>query len=159
MPRRISAKKRAALINDIIHADFDLTGLREKYGLSPDHLSDWVRDEKNRHCLTGLCVLADIQTQLLLSRYRLIAAGKLYELATSQTDDSKTALDIARRSCVDLLKLDLRRASHDGGPGAASADDPGRGLRSLYDLFQSDTQANASNHVDHDTDGADADDA
>ena len=113
MPRKISAKRRAALINDLINADFDLTELHSKYALSPDSLSLWVQDEKNHRCLAGLCVLADMQTQLLLSRYRLIAAGRLIDLATNQSDDSKTSLDNARRACVDLLKLEMKRADID----------------------------------------------
>jgi hypothetical protein len=113
MPRKISAKRRAALINDLINADFDLTALHSKYALSPDSLSQWIQDENNHRCLAGLCVLADLQTQLLLSRYRLIAAGRLIDLATTQPQDSKTGLDNARRACVDLLKLEMKRADID----------------------------------------------
>ncbi len=113
MPRKISVKRRAALINDLINADFDLTTLHSKYALSPDSLSQWVQDENNHRCLSGLCVLADLQTQLLLSRYRLIAAGRLIDLATSQPEDGKAALDTSRRACVDLLKLELKRADID----------------------------------------------
>ncbi|GAB4194768.1 MAG: hypothetical protein Kow00105_08990 [Phycisphaeraceae bacterium] len=109
-PIKINKTKRSELINDLIHAEFDLTVIQSKYGLTPDTLAQWVQDETNLRCLTGLCLLADLQTQILLSRYRLIAAGKLYELATSQPDDSKSAQDVARRACVDLLKLDLPRA-------------------------------------------------
>ena len=113
MPRIISAKRRAALINDLINADFDLTSLHSKYALSPDSLSQWVQNETNHRCLAGLCVLADLQTQLLLSRYRLIAAGRLIDLATHQPQDGKAGLDNARRACVDLLKLEMKRADID----------------------------------------------
>jgi hypothetical protein len=110
MTRKIGAKRRAALINDLINADFDLTELHAKYRLSPDHLSQWIMEEPNRQCLAGLCVLADLQTQLLLSRYRLVAAGRLIELATAAPEEGRAGLDNARRACVDLLKLDLKRA-------------------------------------------------
>jgi len=113
MPRKISAKRRAALINDLINADFDLTALHSKYALSPDSLSHWVQDQSNHRCLAGLCALADLQTQLLLSRYRLIAAGRLIDLATNQPEDGKSGQDTARRACVDLLKLELKRADID----------------------------------------------
>jgi len=113
MPRKISAKRRAALINDLINADFDLTALHSKYALSPDSLSQWIQQENNHRCLAGLCSLADLQTQLLLSRYRLIAAGRLIDLATNQPEDGKTGLDTSRRACVDLLKLELKRADID----------------------------------------------
>lgn len=110
MARRISAKRRAALIHDLINADFDLTELHTKYRMSPDQLSQWIREESNNQCLAGLCVLADLQTQLLLSRYRLLAAGRLIELATAVPEEGRGGLDNARRACVDLLKLDLKRA-------------------------------------------------
>lgn len=136
MPRKISAKRRAALINDLINADFDLTELHSKYALSPDSLSQWVQDEKNHRCLAGLCVLADMQTQLLLSRYRLIAAGRLIDLATHQTDGSKTGLDNARRACVDLLKLEMKRADIDSDFAApALKAPPATGVDALRKLL------------------------
>lgn len=153
MARRISAKRRAALIHDLVNADFDLTALHDKYGLSPDNLSQWIQDENNHRCLAGLCVLADLQTQLLLSRYRLIAAGKLYELASREPGAGKSDQDIARRACVDLLKLDLKRADFVTGDVAGSTDsgvtDSGESLREL--LYEADRPAlgDASNQSDH----------
>ena len=140
MTVRINPKKRSALIHDLIHADFDLTTVQSKYGLTPDGLSQWVKEETNYRCLTGLCTLADIQTQILLSRYRLIAAGKLYELATKEHDDTKSAQDIARRACVDLLKLELRRADIDTKHADPDRDRPPLdGLQALHELLHGDT--------------------
>lgn len=124
MPEHISTTKRDGLIHDLIHADFDLTVIQSKYGLTPDSLSRWVLEEANHRCLTGLCVLADIQTQILLSRYRLHAAVKLYQLASLETEDDKAVRDIVRRACVDLLKLDLRRADTDADYTAGGGDFP-----------------------------------
>ncbi len=53
MPRKISAKRRAALINDLINADFDLTELHSKYALSPDSLSQWFRTKKTTAAWRG----------------------------------------------------------------------------------------------------------
>ena len=137
MPRKISAKKRATLIHDLIHADFDLTTLHSEYGLSPDSLSQWVQDETNHRCLTGLCVLADIQTQLLLSRYRLIAAGRLIDMATNPPEEGKSGIDTSRRACVDLLKLELPRADVDVKFSAPRLDVmPDDGLGALQNLIQ-----------------------
>lgn len=134
MARRISAKRRAALIHDLINADFDLTELHERYRLSPDQLSQWIMEESNRNCLAGLCVLADIQTQLLLSRYRLVATGRLVELATVVSEEGRGGLDTSRRACVDLLKLDLKRADINTAVGnleLAEAPDETASLRRL----------------------------
>lgn len=140
MPRKISTKRRSTLINDLINADFDLTSLHSKYALSPDSLSQWVQDEANHRCLAGLCVLADLQTQLLLSRYRLIAAGRLIDLATNRSEDSKAGLDNARRACVDLLKLEMKRADMDSDfttPTLAPTSETG--VDSLRKLLYQDT--------------------
>ncbi len=138
MPRKISAKRRSALINDLINADFDLTALHSKYALSPKNLSMWIQDEDNHRCLAGLCVLADLQTQLLLSRYRLIAAGKLIDLATSQPDDGKAGMDISRRACVDLLKLELKRADINADLSVRAIDkETADGVDSLRQLLYS----------------------
>ena len=154
MPRRISAKKRAALIHDLIHADLDLTTLHSEYGLSPDSLSQWVQDETNHRCLSGLCVLADIQTQLLLSRYRLIAAGRLIDMATNPPEDSKSGLDTSRRACVDLLKLELPRADIDVKFTTPDLDAlPDAGLGALHSLIQ---QAEPQKALPHHSDNSPA---
>lgn len=160
MTRSIGQRKRDALIHDLIHADFDLTTLRSKYHLSPDSLAQWVQEDENRRCLTGLCVLADIQTQLLLSRYRLIAAGRLIDMATHPPDDGKSGLDIARRACVDLLKLELPRAVADARQQAPdTAKIPDDGLASLQNLIRGadapDALTDASPEDEH-TDSPDA---
>ena len=80
-----------------------MLGLAREHELSPDDLAAWVGEPGNRRLLSGLCVLADLQTQVLLSRYRLLAASKLIKLATEDGEG-----DVARRACVDLLKLDLK---------------------------------------------------
>ena len=111
MSRKISTKRRRQLIGDIISAKHDLISLSDQYNLEPDDLAAWIADPNNHRTLSGLCVLADLQTQVLLSRYRLLAAGRLIKLATEEGPENSG--DVARRACVDLLKLDLKRADVD----------------------------------------------
>lgn len=105
MAQRIGVKKRSEMIRDIIEAQHDLTGLARAHDLSPDQMAAWIDEPANRRVLRGLCVLADLQTQVLLSRYRMLAVTRLIKLATSEGEG-----DIARRACVDLLRADLKRA-------------------------------------------------
>lgn len=111
MVTKLSTKQRQQLIEDIVAAQNDPVTLGEGHNLGPDDLAQWVSDPLNQSTLSGLCVLADLQTQILLSRYRLLAAGRLIKLATE--DDPDASRDVARRACVDLLKLDLKRADFD----------------------------------------------
>lgn len=148
MTNKINNKKRSALIHDLIHADFDLTVIQSKYGLTPDALAQWIREEANHGVLVGLCTIADIQTQILLSRYRLYAAGKLYQLASQEKNDSKAEQDIARRACVDLLKADLKRADLDTEPAQHDQAPPDDGLQALYELIHGPSDEDLSDAQD-----------
>ena len=136
MDRQLKFKNRRAMIEDIAIAQMDMLAFAEKYKLSPDQLAAWVKDVKNHQCLSSLCLLADLQTQLLLSRYRSLAANKLIHLAT----DEESKGDIARRACVDLLKLDLKRADidlSDLGVGDSS-EKSSAGIEQLRELLYKD---------------------
>lgn len=106
-----AGRRRYKLIADLLSAKHDLVALGQMHRMSPEKLSAWVGDAENQKTLGGLCVLADLQTQLLLSRYRLLAASRLIKLATTETGEGA---EVARKACVDLLKMDLKRADLEG---------------------------------------------
>jgi len=116
MSNKIGGQKRKALIRDIFNATHDVVALAEAHGLTPARLAEWISDPENQRCLSGLCVLADMQTQLMLSRYRLVAVTKLIQQATQQEDVSA---EQARKACADLLKLELTRV----GPSDLTSDE------------------------------------
>ena len=103
------------LLMDLARAENDILSFAKAHDLSLDDLVDWAAKPQTRRTLAGLCVLADAQTQLLLSRYRLVAATRLIGQATAE-DDTLSAEQV-RKACVDLLKTELSRAaslsSHD----------------------------------------------
>ena len=105
MPHPIGSTRRRKLLRDLMLAQHDLGELADRHRLKPEELARWIDEPINRRCLSSLCLLADLQTQLLLSRYRLLAASRLIRLAT---DEETEKPDVARRACFDLLRLDLR---------------------------------------------------
>lgn len=117
----ITAKRREMMIRDIINAEHDLLALGKAHRLRPDVLAKWIEQPENRQCLMGLCQLADVQTQVLLSRYRMLAASRLIRLATNE--DGSVKDDVARRACVDLLRVDLKRATLDAEELEADVED------------------------------------
>ncbi|MEM1027286.1 MAG: hypothetical protein AAGJ38_04320 [Planctomycetota bacterium] len=124
--RKISKKKRDELIADVFEARRDLSGLAEVHQLTPDALADWIAEEENQRCLAGLCLLADLQTQLMLSRYRQVAVTELIKQASSGVsgggnDEAGISVEQSRKACVDLLKADLKRAELGSSLAAASA--------------------------------------
>jgi len=102
----MSRAKHKQLIADIIAAEADWTGIGERHNLTPERLSHWAQQDQNQLTLRGLCVLADLQTQILLSRCRLVAATRLLSLASGNEDGATP--EISRKACVDLLRMDLR---------------------------------------------------
>lgn len=97
------------LLDDLASAEHDILSLAERHGLSLDGLVDWAFEPQTRRTVAGLCVLADAQTQLLLSRYRLVAATRLIGQATADPDTLSP--EQVRKACVDLLKTELSRAA------------------------------------------------
>ena len=97
------------LIMDLARAEHDILSFAKAHDLSLDDLVDWASEEKTQRTLAGLCVLADAQTQLLLSRYRLVAATRLIGQATAE--DENLSAEQVRKACVDLLKTELIRAA------------------------------------------------
>lgn len=93
---------REALLRAVYEAERDPRGVAEAFGLTLEELAQWAGRERTMRALRGLRLVADMQTQLILSRYRLTAAAKLVQLAGQ--DDSG---ELARKACVDLLKTEL----------------------------------------------------
>ena len=107
MPNPIGPRKRGHLIEALFAARHDVLDLAAEHHVTTEQLAAWAADEDNRRTLANLCALADLQSQLLLSRYRVVAANRLIRLATDEADDAKRA-DVARRACVDLLRAEVR---------------------------------------------------
>ena len=109
------------LILELARAEHDILSFASANSLSLDELVDWASQEKTQRTLAGLCVLADAQTQLLLSRYRLVAATRLIGQATAE--DETLPAEQVRRACVDLLKTELSRAASLGTQEPLEQDD------------------------------------
>lgn len=129
---KMSRARRSALLADVFEARRDLSGLAEEHRLSPDDLAEWIGREENQRCLTGLCLLADLQTQLMLSRYRQVAVTELIKQASGEGSDDASgggsggagvSIEQSRKACVDLLKADLKRA--EAGLGGSTVDKNG----------------------------------
>ena len=101
-----------ALLDDLVGADHDVLSLAQRHGLSLEALVDWAQRQATRRTVAGLCALADAQTQLLLSRYRLIAATRLIAHVTA--DAEALPPEQVRKACVDLLKTELSRMDQFG---------------------------------------------
>ncbi|MFN3166029.1 MAG: hypothetical protein ACE37H_03080 [Phycisphaeraceae bacterium] len=130
-----------ALLDDLASAEYDVLSLARRHGLSLDALIAWADRPETRRALSGLCVLADAQAQLLLSRYRLAAATRLIAQVTAEAD--ALPAEQVRKACVDLLKIELSRATDLSLAGEADEDAEFEALRAAMspdaDGFDPDT--------------------
>ncbi len=100
----------------LYEAQQDLAELARNEKLTLTRLAGWANDATTIASLDGLCRLNDVRAQLLVSRYRTLAAARLFELAKDES-----AGELARKACVDLLKVCLIPLT--GGEGAGVSTD------------------------------------
>lgn len=102
--KRISERKRGQVLRQLLEADVDVESLERTLGMRLEMLATWALEEQTHAQVEGLLRWLDMQTQMMIGRYRIAAAARLYELA-SQSDNPETA----RRAATELLKTDLMR--------------------------------------------------
>ncbi len=101
-------------MHSLYEAQQDLDQLARQEKLTLTRLAGWANQPDTMAALDGLCRLNDVRAQLLVSRYRTLAAARLFELAKDEG-----AGELARKACVDLLKVCLIPLT--GGEGAGEA--------------------------------------
>lgn len=123
-----------ALLRDLLDARGDLGTLASAHSITLCDLAQWASDENNFHLLDGICRLADMQAQVLMSRYRLAATGRLIQMATEQEPS-----ELSRKACVDLLKLDVRPTDKRHVVDEAEDDDTSLDVTSLRRFLYDDS--------------------
>lgn len=130
----IGKEKSARMLDDLLHARHDLLKLGPAHGVKPDELAEWINQPQIQRVLVSLSRLADFQPQMLLSRYRSLAVSRLIKLATAEpADDGEQGhkiADLARRACVDMLRINLDRTQPATEPETDEID-PAQALRQM----------------------------
>ena len=113
-------KRDQELTADVLKGELDLQALAKKHAMSLRELATWVMSDDVFRSLTALCVLADFQTQFILSQHRVTAAAALIHMASGDGTD----VDLQRKACVDVLRVNMPRvdppvAASDGAPPQA----------------------------------------
>ncbi len=99
---KLTIEKSAKLLRLLCEAQTDILDLAAQEKLSYSKLTAWADDHDTQKILDGICRLHDLRAQLLVSRYRTLAAARLFELAKEEA-----AGETARKACVDLLNASL----------------------------------------------------
>ncbi len=115
----IHSTRSERLMQALYEAQQDLDQLARQEKLTLTRLAGWANQPDTMAALDGLCRLNDVRAQLLVSRYRTLAAARLFELAKDEG-----AGELARKACVDLLKVCLIPLTGSEGAGEASGAAP-----------------------------------
>ncbi|MEX2216642.1 MAG: hypothetical protein WD768_21190 [Phycisphaeraceae bacterium] len=123
MNRTISLKVRLQILQDLMNTEADPVTLSKKYRLDLIDLSRFALDPETRRQAEGLLVLADVQTQFMLSRYRVNAASTLFGFISPQETDEKVDPDLKRKACVDLLRVEMKRTASQESEASAAPEE------------------------------------
>ncbi len=103
----MNPSQHEALVADIFNHCHDVSALADRHGMTLADLAGWANQPGHLDALAKLTDLADMQTQVLLSRSRMSVVARLIELS-----GYAQSRELARKASVDLLKLDLRNTKN-----------------------------------------------
>ncbi|MFG0253194.1 MAG: hypothetical protein ACF8NJ_10005 [Phycisphaerales bacterium JB038] len=99
---KLNLSVKRELLRQVLRGEHDLEELCDGQGLTLEQLAGWAEQARTRGTLAALRRLADLRTQLMISRYRAHAAARLIELTGGEE-----SLETARKACVDLLRVNV----------------------------------------------------
>jgi hypothetical protein len=104
------------IVDELVNCTHHPMELHKKHGITRAKLAKIIKEKAEE--IDTACWIADRQTQAMLSGYRYLAAHRLHHMARGKVDEEIVPVDITRKACVDLLRLNMP-----GTPGAASVRD------------------------------------
>lgn len=102
MKKAMGKNKKKQTLRQLLVPDVDVAELEDTLGLKLEQVALWALDEQTQSEVEGLMRWLDMQTQIMIARYRLAAVARLYDLVNTAKNE-----ETARRACLDLLKTNL----------------------------------------------------
>lgn len=98
------------VLTHLVQGHASLPQLAGTLGLTLRELASWVMESQNWQTLAALSRLGDLQTHMIVGRFRITAAIHLLGMA-----GGKDSTELARRACADLLEARLDSPASDTG--------------------------------------------
>jgi hypothetical protein len=111
MAKRYLRRKQLAVLEDLFHSDLDEQGVLEKHGVSRGVYEKWLANELFMERFERYANNVRRRSELLMAKYRCLAAAKLIELTASEKAET------ARKACLDIisqLKINPEETEKDG---------------------------------------------
>ncbi len=112
MAKKYLRRKQLDVLEDLFHSDLDEQGVLEKHGVSRGTYEKWLANELFMERFERYANNVRRRSELLMARYRCLAAAKLIELTASEKAET------ARRACLDIISQENDPASPKGYAGA-----------------------------------------
>jgi hypothetical protein len=97
MAKRYLRRKQLAVLDDLFNGDLDEQGVLDKHGVSRSVYEKWLANEVFAERFSRYADNVRRRSELLMARYRCLAAAKLVELTASEKAET------ARKACLDII--------------------------------------------------------
>ncbi|MHC4619777.1 MAG: hypothetical protein ACYTEQ_18680 [Planctomycetota bacterium] len=121
--KRLS-KRQWAVINDMFAGGLDEEAILEKHAVSRRVFNRWLGEEAFRVELRRRVEWLNLQSELVIARYKALAAAKLVHLTESEKGET------ARKACLDIIGVG-RRSDKQGKQAGGKAQGGGKGHQEL----------------------------
>jgi hypothetical protein len=91
------SRKQLAVLDDLFNSELDEQGVLEKYKVRRSTYEKWLDDELFSERFNRYIRRIRYRSELLIAKYRCLAAAKLIELTTSEKAET------ARRACLAII--------------------------------------------------------
>jgi hypothetical protein len=108
------SRKQSAVLDDMLAGELDEQDILEKHGVRQKTFNRWLSGDVFMAELNRRLQWLNLQSELIITRYKTLAAAKLVQLTDSKNPET------ARKACLDIINLQNRTDS----PPKQTSDEP-----------------------------------
>jgi hypothetical protein len=108
------SRKRSAVLDDMLAGEMDEQDILEKHNVRQKAFNRWLGEDAFMAELNRRLQWLSLQSELIITRYKTLAAAKLVQLTDSKNPET------ARKACLDIINLQNRTDS----PPKQPSDEP-----------------------------------
>ncbi|HUT30203.1 MAG TPA: hypothetical protein VMX13_10460 [Sedimentisphaerales bacterium] len=95
-------KRQSAVLDDMFAGELDEQAVLEKHNVSQKTFNRWLGEDAFMAELNRRLQWLNLQTELIITRYKTLAAARLVQLTESDKEET------ARKACLDIINLPNR---------------------------------------------------
>jgi hypothetical protein len=96
------SKRQSAVLDDMLAGELDEQAILEKHRVRQKTFNQWLDEDAFMAELNRRLQWLNLQSELIITRYKTLAAAKLVQLTDSENPET------ARKACLDIINLPKR---------------------------------------------------